>query len=283
MKKLVNLSSIIISSIMFISSPVIAHNHDNKSEKYKDYKKEHHHKIKTELVDYKQGNTILQGYLAYPEKINKKVPGIVAVHDWTGVNPDVKKRVEMLAKMGYVAFAADIYGKGINPKPPKEASEMAGKYKSDRNLMRERIKAGLDVLKNNKNVDSKYIAAIGYCFGGTVAIELARSGADLKGVVSFHGGLDSPNPQDGKNIKAKLLILHGADDPYVSEKDIKEFASEMNSNKVDWQMIYYSDAVHSFTLKSAGSDKSVGAAYNELADKRSWEHMKLFFDEIFKK
>jgi dienelactone hydrolase len=240
------------------------------------------HKIKTQIVEYKSGDTVLEGYLAYPEKIKGKTAGILVIHDWTGVGDNVKMRADKIAKMGYVAFAPDIYGKGVRPKPPTEAGQTAGKYKADRKLMRERVNSGFDILKNNENVDQKKLIAIGYCFGGTVALELARSGANLAGVVSFHGGLDSPTPKDGKNIKAKVLILHGADDPYVQQKDIEAFQNEMRDNKVDWQMIYYGDAVHAFSIKGAGDKKETGAAYNKAADERSWKHMKMFFQEILK-
>jgi len=238
--------------------------------------------LKTVAIDYKDGNQVLQGYLAYNGAQKGKRPAVMLVHDWIGVNPNVKKRAEQLAEMGYIAFAADIYGKGVHPKPPQEAGQMAGKYKADRALFRSRLKAGYQVLMNQAIADPSKTAAIGYCFGGTGVLELARTGADLKGVVSFHGGLDSPTPADGKNIKGKVLILHGAADPFVPAKEIEAFSAEMNAAKVDWQMISYSGAVHAFTIKEAGNDPSTGAAYNASADRRSWEAMKLFFAEIFK-
>jgi dienelactone hydrolase len=238
-------------------------------------------KIKTEVVEYKQGDTILEGYLAYdPAKVKKSAPGVLVVHEWTGVGPYVQKRAELLAEMGYVAFAADIYGKGVRPANPDAAGKEAGKYKGDRKLMRERVLAGLNVLKARKEVNPRKTAAIGYCFGGTTVLELARAGADVKGVVSFHGGLDSPNPADGKNIKAKVLVLHGADDPYVPAKDIAAFEDELREGGVDWQLVKYAKAVHSFTNPGAGNDPSKGAAYNADADRRSWEAMKVFFKEI---
>jgi dienelactone hydrolase len=147
--------------------------------------------------------------------------------------------------------------------------------------LRARVNAGLDVLKKNKLVDTKRVAAIGYCFGGTTVIELARSGADIAGVVSFHGGLDSPTPADGKNIKCKILACHGADDPFETPADLAAFEKELRDAKVDWRLIKYGGAVHSFTQPMAGNDNSKGAAYNEKADKRSWADMKQFFAEIF--
>lgn len=236
--------------------------------------------IKTETVEYRDGDTVLEGYIAYDSKLAAKRPGVLVVHEWTGVGSHVKKSAEKLAAMGYTALAVDIYGKGVRPVPP-QAGEVAGKYKSDRPLLRRRIQAGLDFLNQHKTVDSKRIAAIGYCFGGTTVLELARSGAAVKGVVSFHGGLDSPTPADAKNIKGKVLVLHGADDPYVPADQVAAFENEMRSNKLDWELVKYSNAVHSFTNPDAGSDNSKGAAYNAEADKRSWARMSAFLKEIF--
>lgn len=242
-----------------------------------------HAKLHTEAVEYKDGDTVLEGYLAYDDSAaHGKRPGVLIAHQWKGLTDYEKKRAEMLAKMGYVAFAVDIYGKGIRPQDPKQAGPLAGKYKANRALLRERVNAGLNVLKQNERTDTSRVAAIGYCFGGTTVIELARSGADIKGVVSFHGALDSPNPEDGKNIKCSVLALQGADDPFVPASDITAFENEMRQWKVDWQLVKFGGAVHSFTEREAGNDNSKGAAYNEKADKRSWEYMKVFFAEIFK-
>jgi dienelactone hydrolase len=164
--------------------------------------------LHTETVEYKQDGIVLEGYLAYDDSIKGKVPGILIMHEWTGIGPYVKKRANDIAGLGYVAFAADIYGKGIRPKDAKEAGAQAGIYRADRRLMRERAKAGLEELKKQEFVDLKRIAVMGYCFGGGVALELGRSGADIAGVVSFHGNLDTPNPEDANNIKAKILVFH---------------------------------------------------------------------------
>ena len=237
--------------------------------------------VKTETLEYKQGGETLEGFHAYDDSVSGKRPGILIVHQWKGLGDYEKKRAEMLAKLGYNVFAADIYGKGIRPSSARDAGALAGKYKSDRALLRARVKAGLDVLEKNELTDTKKIAAIGYCFGGTTVLELARSGADISGVVSFHGGLSSPNPADAKNIKGKVLVLHGADDPNVNP-EVPAFQDEMRKAKVDWQFVAYGNAVHSFTDWNAGNDNSKGAAYNEKADKRSWEAMKEFFAEIFR-
>ncbi|MEK6576306.1 MAG: dienelactone hydrolase family protein [Nitrospirota bacterium] len=238
--------------------------------------------IQTETIEYRHGDTLLEGYLAYDDEVKGMRPAILVVHDWLGVGPYVNKRTEELAKLGYIAFAIDMYGKGVRPKNSEEAAAQAGIYRKDRQLMRARANAGLDVLKKHKLTDISRIAAIGYCFGGGTVLELARSGVYLAGAVSFHGNLDTPNPEDAKNIKAKVFVLHGGDDPFVPQDQVTAFQSEMRKAGVDWHMVIYGGAVHSFTIPDAGSDNSKGAAYNEKADKRSWEAMKQFFIELFK-
>lgn len=238
--------------------------------------------IHTEAVEYKQGDTVLEGFLAHDTSISGKRPGVLIVHQWKGLGDYEKKRAEMLAKLGYNVFAVDIYGKGVRADNPKDAGALAGKYKSDRPLLRARVAAGLDVLQRHALTDPSRVASIGYCFGGTTALELARSGANIKGAVSFHGGLNTPTPADAKNIKGKILALHGADDPNVPPAEVAAFEDEMRKSGVDWQLVAYGGAVHSFTDWNAGNDTSKGAAYNEKADKRSWEAMKIFFAEIFK-
>lgn len=238
--------------------------------------------IRTESVEYKQGDAVLEGFMTHDPAIKGKRPGVLVVHQWKGLGDYEKKRADMLAKLGYNVFCVDIYGKGIRPNDPKDASVEAGKYKSNRQLLRARVNAGLEVLKKHELTDPKRIVAIGYCFGGTTVLELGRSGADIAGVVSFHGALDSPNPADGRNVKCKVLALHGADDPFVPPKDVAAFEEEMRSGKVDWQLVAYGGAVHSFTDWNAGNDNSKGAAYHEKADQRSWEAMKQFFAEVLK-
>ncbi len=240
-----------------------------------------HATIHTETVEYKQGDTTLEGYLAYDDSITGKRPGVLIVHQWLGLTDYEKQRAEQLAQLGYVAFCADIYGKDNHPKNVQEAGAEAGKYKNDRALLRARVNAALEVLEKNDLVDTKRIAAIGYCFGGTTVIELARNGADIAGIVSFHGGLDSPAPADGKNIKCKVLVLAGADDPFQKPEDLSAFENEMRDSKVDWQIVFYGGAVHAFTQPNPGF-VNAGAKYNEKADKRSWQAMKDFFAEIFK-
>lgn len=238
--------------------------------------------LKTEAVEYKQGDTVLEGFLAYDSASTVRGPGVLIVHQWKGLGAYEKKRAEMLVKLGYTVFAVDIYGKGVRADNAKDASALAAKYKSDRALLRARVNAGLDVLRKNSRVDGGRLAAMGYCFGGTTALELARSGADVRAVVSFHGGLNTPNTTDAKQIKGKVLALHGADDPFVPPAEVAAFSDEMRQAGVDWQLVSYGGAVHAFTDWNAGRDNSKGAAYNEKADLRSWEAMKVFLAESLK-
>jgi len=241
-----------------------------------------HAEIRTERIEYKDGDTLLEGYLAYDDTMKGKRPGVLVVHEWWGLNDYAKRRTEQLARLGYVAFSVDMYGKGKVTADPKVAGEWAGRFRNDRSLMRARAATGLRVLKSRPQVDPARLAAIGYCFGGTVVLEMARGGADLKGVVSFHGGLATPNPADARNIKGKLLVLHGADDPFESPAEIAAFQEELRQARVDWQMVYYGGAVHAFTNPDAGRAGLKGVAYDEAADRRSWLAMRCFFDEIFR-
>jgi dienelactone hydrolase len=238
--------------------------------------------VSTQLVEYKLGDVVLEGFLAWPKDAKGKLPGVLICHQWMGMGDYEKRRAEETAKLGYVAFALDIYGKGIRPMDAGEAAKTATGYKSDRALLRARALAGLEVLRKQDKVDAGRLAAQGYCFGGTTALEVARSGADVRGVVSFHGDLSSPTPADARQIKGKVLALHGADDPFVPPAQVLAFEDEMRKAGVDWQLVAYGGAVHSFTLKHAGNDNSKGSAYHEKADLRSWEAYKDFLVEIFK-
>jgi dienelactone hydrolase len=238
--------------------------------------------LKTKTVQYRAGDTVLEGYLAFDDAAKRPRPGIVVVPDWMGVSQETRRRCDMLAALGYEALAADVYGKGVRPSTPEEASRQAGRLKADRPLLRERLQAALELLKTSPGVDGSRLAAMGYCFGGMGALELLRAGADLKGAVTFHGSLDTPHPEDAKSIKGKVLVLHGADDPFVTSEQVAAFQEEMRKAGVDWQMVLYGGAVHAFTNPGAGPDGSKGAAYNAKADGRSWRAMRNFFAEIFK-
>jgi len=239
--------------------------------------------VKTEVIDYKHGDARLEGYLAYDDSAAGKRPGVLVCHEWWGYNEYARKRAEQLAELGYVAFALDMYGEGVQAKDAQEAADKAAVFKKDRSLMRARAMAGLDVLRRHPKVDADNLAAIGYCFGGTTALELARAGADLKGVVSFHGGLDTPDPADAKHIRGKILVLTGADDPVVPPQQVAAFESEMKEAKIDCNVISYPGAVHGFTNPASGDDPKKGVAYNKEADEKSWAEMKAFFEKIFPK
>lgn len=228
--------------------------------------------IRGEVIEYKQGDTVMEGYLAYDDAVKGKRAGILVVHDWNGIGSYVRARVQQLASLGYVAFAPDIYGKNLRPADNKEAAKIASALKNDRLLLRLRVNAGLDILRNHPLTDPSKLGAIGYCFGGMTVLELARSGADIAGVVSFHGNLDTLG--DTRPIHAKVLILHGAEDPVVPPAQVAAFEDEMRKAGADWQLNIYSSTGHNFTNPSSPS-------YNRQNDKRSFEAMKSFFAEIF--
>ncbi len=235
----------------------------------------------TETYTYEHNGVELEGYLAYDDTFEGRRPGVLVVHQWMGLTDNERMRARMLARMGYVALAADVYGAGVRPANTEEAQQQAGKFYGDRELFRDRIAVGLRELKNHRLVDPGRVAAIGYCFGGGGVLELARSGAELNGVVSFHGSLNTPDPTDAQAIRTHILVCHGAVDPHVSFDEVRGFVDEMEAADVDYQLIMYAGAVHAFTQREAGDDPSRGAAYDAAADRRSWQHMQLFFDEIF--
>ncbi|MCX5892943.1 MAG: dienelactone hydrolase family protein [Deltaproteobacteria bacterium] len=237
-------------------------------------------KLVTETVTYQQDGTVCKGFLAYDDALKGKRPGVVVVPEWWGLNDFTRKKAEQLAGLGYVALAADMYGDGTVTKDPKEAARLA-ELRGNKPLLRARAQAALKTLAATPAVDPKRLAAIGFCFGGTTVLELAYSGADLKGVASFHGGLTSPQPEELKGIKAAILVLHGADDPRVKAEDIAAFQEAMRKGNLDWQMVYFGDAVHAYMNPDAGRDKAAGVAYNARAAKRSWQYMQDFFKEIF--
>jgi dienelactone hydrolase len=240
-----------------------------------------HAAIKSEPIEYKQGDITFQGMFYYDDADTAPRRAVLVCHEWYGLNDYAKHRAEQLAQMGYAAFAVDMYGKGVLAKSMEEAAKMSSALKADRPTLRARINAALAALKTRKEVDPKKIAAIGYCFGGSTALELARGNADVLGVVGLHAGLSTPNPADG-TVKPKVLICTGADDPFVKADEVHAFIDEMRKAKADYQVNLYSGAVHSFTNPASGNDPSKGMAYNPEADHRSWQAMNDFFGEIFK-
>lgn len=242
--------------------------------------------VETQTVTYKIGADDFEGYVARPAKTSAgsaPVPGVLVVHDWTGLGPFAKARAEQLAKLGYIAFALDMYGKGRRAAPAdrEAAGALAKPFYGNFQMFRERAQPGLAELLKQPGVDPKRIGAIGFCFGGTTVLELARSGADLQGVISFHGGLKTPNTADAKNVKGQLLILHGAIDPSVPPADVAGFMNEMNAAGVAYKLIAYPRSVHAFTNPDAGSDISKGAAYNAQTAEAAYGEMRRFFGEVF--
>lgn len=233
----------------------------------------------TQTVSYNAGPQKLNGISVIPQKRIKGAPGILILPAWKGIDSHSKEVAERLGKMGYFVFIADIYGEGNYPKDNAEAGKMAGQYKKDPIAYQKRIALALDqLLLLGANKDN--VVAIGYCFGGTGVLEAARAGMALKGVVSFHGGLGKDASRKTELIKTKVLVCHGADDPNVPTEEVAAFQQEMRTAKADWQMVYYANAVHAFTEPAAGNDNSKGAAYNEKADKRSWQHFMDFLKEV---
>ena len=237
-------------------------------------------------VEYAAGGVTLKGYIAYDDKLTIKRPGILVVHEWWGLNDHARKRADMLAELGYVALAVDMYGDGKQADHPDDAGKFAGEVMKNMPVMKARFLAALDLLKQSEVVDPANIGAIGYCFGGGVVLGMAREGADLKGVVSFHGSLATQSPAQKGKVKAKILVCNGAADKFVPAESIRDFKAEMKAAKADFKFINYAEAIHSFTNPAStemGKKFNLPLAYNEKADKKSWADMQEFFKRVFKK
>lgn len=239
--------------------------------------------VKTEVVEYEFEGTKLKGMLAYDDSKTGKLPGVMVVHEWWGLNEYAKKRATMLAELGYVAFAADMYGNGQMTEHPADAGKMAGEVRKNVKTWLGRANAGLDVLKKNDRVDSKKLAVIGYCFGGSTALQVALSGGDIAAAVSFHGALPVPTPDQAKAVKGRILVCHGADDAFIPAATIEKFKSTLKDAGTKLQFESYPGAVHSFTVKDIEKKGVDGLKYNEAADTKSWEQMKALFAEVFAK
>lgn len=237
--------------------------------------------LKTEALTYEYGGTTFHGYLAYDDARGAgKRPGVLVIHEWYGLNDYARQRADQLAQLGYVVFAPDVFGGGKLAASPDEARELVKPLYADRALLRNRLNAALDMLARRDDVDAERVAAIGYCFGGMAALELARSGARLAGVVSFHGSLGTPNPARAGDIHARILVEHGGSDPNVKADEVAAFMEEMQTAKVNWQMDVYGTAVHGFTNPGNTGDPASGVAYHPEADEKSWAAMQRFFGEI---
>lgn len=236
--------------------------------------------MQTKKIDYVDGSVALEGYLAYPDGAQKKFPTVLIAHDWTGRNEFACKKAERLAELGYAGFALDMFGKGILGKDTEEKMQLIQPFVSNRAVLQKRINAALDTVKKLAMVDTARIAVMGFCFGGMCALDLARSGADICGAVSFHGLLNPPEGLAKNKIKAKVLALHGHDDPMVPPDVVLNFQKEMTEAHADWQMHIYGNTQHAFTNPVA-NDAKLGTIYNTKADQRSWVAMQNFFTEVF--
>jgi dienelactone hydrolase len=240
--------------------------------------------VVAEYVTYEHDGTPLQGYLVHDPKIEGERPGVLVVHAWWGLDDFAKERADELARLGYVAFALDMYGKGKVTTDPKQAGAWAGQFRGegvDPGFRRGRVRAGLDVLARSRLVDASRLGAIGFCFGGTTVLELAWSGAEVDAVVSFHGNPTTPSAEEAPGIRASILVCHGADDPLVKPERLRAFESAMRDAKADWQLVSYGSAVHSFTDPDADAHGIAGVGYNREAAERSWAQMRALFEEVF--
>ena len=236
--------------------------------------------MKTESIEYRDGDITLRGFLAFDDRKSERRPGVLVMPEAFGLGAQAKRRAEMLAGLGYVALAGDPYGDGLQLSDLQEAIKRAMALFADPSKSRARARAALDKLASLPQVDSGRLVSIGYCMGGTLSLELARDGAPLRGVVSFHGGLQTQRPAAGQ-IKTKILVCTGADDPFVPVAQVNALAEEMTKAKADWQIISYAGTVHSFTNPEADKVGAPGISYNKSADERSWRAMTSFFEEIF--
>ncbi len=241
--------------------------------------------IATQEIEYQADDAILSGYIAYDKSLTQKRPGILVVHEWWGHNEYARNRAYQLAELGYVAFAVDMYGDGKLASHPSDAGKFMQEITNNMPLAEKRLHAALKILNKHKYTDSEKTAAIGYCFGGAMVLHLARIGADIDAIVSFHGSLGTQSPAQKDAVKAKVLVLHGADDPFIPKQQVVEFKSEMERAEVDYKFIAYPNVKHSFTNPQADEYSQKfnlpALQYDKNADKDSWSRMNQFFDEIF--
>jgi len=242
-------------------------------------------RVQTSVIHYQVGDTRLTGYLAYDDRINGKRPGVLIVHEWWGPNDFVRDRARKIAELGYVAFAVDMYGEGKTAKHPQDAGRFAGTVRNNMPVMIGRFNAAITQLKADQHTDTGRIAAIGYGFGGAVVLEMARTGLDIAGVVSFHGNLGTGQPAKKGKVKARVLVFNGAEDPYTKPADIAGFKQEMTAAGVDYELVKLPRARHAFTDPGAtalGKKFKLPLAYSASADKASWGAMQAFFTKIFR-
>ncbi len=243
-------------------------------------------RIEGKTVEYRAEGVVMKGYLAYDENIKGKRPGVIVVHEWWGLNEYARKRARMLAELGYSALAVDMFGEGRQAMHPAEASKFSSELMKNFDVAKGRFVAAMDFLNQQPTVDSTRLAAIGYCFGGGVALNMARQGVDLRGVVSFHGSLTPVKPAQPGNVRARILVFHGGADKFIPPDQIEAFRQEMKAAGADFKFISYPEAVHSFTNPDAtelGKKFNMAVAYHPQADKESWSEMKVFLSMVLKK
>ncbi len=237
-----------------------------------------------QVVDYQSGGVLLKGFLAFDDAIKESHPGVLVVHEWWGHNEYARERARMLARLGYVALAVDMYGEGKQAAHPEDAQRFSSEIRQNMAMGKARFLAAMEVLKNHQAVDPEHIAAIGYCFGGAIVLQMAREGIDLDAVVSFHGSLVTAQPVQPVSVKARVLVAHGGADPFVPEEHITGFIDEMNKAGADYKFIVYGRASHSFTNPSAddyGARFNLPLKYDWQADQDSWRDMRIFLDQVF--
>lgn len=235
--------------------------------------------IQTRTVEYTHEDTLLEGFLAYPDHRPQPLPAVMISHAWVGRDEFVCDKARKLAELGYAAFALDMYGQGVLGNSPEENAQLMQPFIADRSLLQARITAALETVRRLPEADPGRIAAMGFCFGGLCVLDLARTGADLRGVVSFHGLFFPPGNTRGTRIKAKVLALHGYDDPMVPPEQVLALAGELTEAGADWQIHAYGNTVHAFTNPKA-NDPSFGTVYDPIADRRSWQTLGNFLAEV---
>ena len=271
--------SVSIAAMLVLAAAIVAMQFETSAAQETGEVKEYFPDIQTKTVSYKDGTDECEGFVAWDANFEGTRPVVLIVHDWMGRGKFDEQRAREIASMGYLAFSIDVYGKGVRPQNRDEARAAATKWRGgEKEVFRTRLKAGMDEALKNEMADKDNVVAIGYCFGGGAVMHLARSGANLKGVVPFHGGYSVEPEGDAANIKGKVLILHGADDHFDGLVGIHK---ELKEAGVDYEIDIYGHAVHAFTNPAAGSNPESGVAYDAEADARSWERMKDFFWELF--
>jgi dienelactone hydrolase len=236
--------------------------------------------IQTRLIEYRHGDTVLEGFFAWDDAITGPRPAVAIAHAWGGRSEFEDQKAMKLAELGYVGFAMDMYGKGVMGNGPEENTALMTPFMLDRALLQARMLQGVDVLRQQAEVEGGNVAAMGFCFGGLCVLDLARSGSNVLGVVSFHGLFTAPDNTAGNRIRAKVLCLHGYDDPMAQPQSMLDLANELSGAGADWQVHAYGNTVHSFT-NPAADNAAMGTMYSAAADQRSWQSLLNFLDELF--